>query len=115
MQYAKVKSNTLVDFPYTFEKLQQDNPHTEYDDRFTLLEWYQQTEDAVTNGYNLVEVEQDINIPTIDPITETLSPMDTPILVDNKWVVGWNKITKTESEIESYRAMLAEEAVINGT
>lgn len=114
-QYAKIKSDTLVEFPYTFETLQKDNPHTQYDDRFSLPEWYQQTEDAIITGCSIVEVDENIPFPEMNPITQKLKTMSEPVLIGNKWVLGFEVIDKTQEEITSYQAMLDNEAVINGT
>lgn len=56
MAYAKVNGFLLLKFPYTQMNLNDENPYTRYDNRFTLPEWYAQTAEAVESGNNVVEV-----------------------------------------------------------
>lgn len=106
MQYAKVKSDTVIKFPYTTETLMEENPYTQYDDRFDLLGWYEQTDDAINDGNMLVLVEA-LPIPEFDAATKKIKEASTPTLVDNKWVLGWDILDKTQEEIQQYQTTIA--------
>ena len=92
--YAKINSNTLVKFPYTWEDLLKENPYTKYDNRFDLAGWYIQTEEAAATGNTVVEVhiQQD---PIYDMKTQTIVQR-IPELVSGVWTVGYDVIEKTE-------------------
>ena len=105
MEYVKTHLTTIVKFPYTFNNLQEENPSTNYDNRFTLPEWYAQTEDAITNNYT-VEIVTEDSIPTIDPNTQMLEIMTVPINVAGNWTIGWNIIEKTAEQIQKAQEAL---------
>lgn len=71
MQYAKVNNNTLLEYPYTMVDLHKENPSSSYDNRFSLPEWYSQTEKAVNTGNKIVEVFVE-DAPEIDYIHKEL-------------------------------------------
>jgi hypothetical protein len=91
MQNAKIKAETLLKYPYTFSDLRDENPHTRYDNRFSLSEWYARTEDASVTGASVVEVVF-ANEPEHDKTTHRLIPKDNPELIDGIWVIGWEII-----------------------
>ena len=115
INYAKVKTyNILIQFPYSFTDLKNENPNMEYDDRFDLPQWYAQTQDAITNNCKIVEVFDIIPLPeNYNHLTQTAIKMTLPVLVDNQWVLGWNIFPKTEQEILDYQKYLDNQTLIN--
>lgn len=97
MQYAKIKENNLVVFPYTWITLQEENPNSYYDSRFNLTEWYSKTEDAVNTDSYLVEVTIAIP-PTVDTMTQSVELKSSPELSNEMWTLNWNIRDKTEEE-----------------
>jgi hypothetical protein len=55
--YIKVKNNKIIKFPYTINDLKEDNPFTNYDNRYDVKGWFDKTETALKEGYELVKVE----------------------------------------------------------
>lgn len=89
MIYAEIQNNQIVlKYPYSKTDLHLDNPSSEYDDRFTLVEWYAQTEKASSNNSALVEVAIS-DCPSYDPNMQTAQQASLPELVDDVWTVGW--------------------------
>ena len=84
MEYAKIKDNELVLFPYTRYWLLTDNPDIQYNDRYDLLGWFNQTDAHLLEGYTLEEVVT-VDIPVIDATAEHNLTADQPILVDGVW------------------------------
>jgi hypothetical protein len=97
MIYAKVKNSTLIQYPYGFSELQQDNPYTNFGSNTDVAYWFPQTETALVSGNVLVEVQLETP-PSINPDTETCIQQDTPALVDNTWVLEWTVVPLTEEQ-----------------
>jgi hypothetical protein len=106
--YAKVKTyNIVIQFPYSFTDLRNENPNTEYDDRFDLPQWYAQTQDAIINNCKIVEVFEVIPLPeNYNQFTQNAIKMILPVLLDNQWILGWDIVPKTEQEILDYQKYL---------
>lgn len=101
MLYAKVHGTEVLQFPYTLDTLRSENPYTEYDNRFDVIGWYNQTEDARRDGKSIVEViEQEP--PTINTTSQILEKDSLPSLIDNNWILGWEIIERTADEIAQY-------------
>jgi hypothetical protein len=109
MKYAKIINNSIDIFPYTWETLQSENPHSVFDDRFTLAEWYDQTENSNVSNANVVEVLE-LPIPTIDPNVFNLSPPTIPEFIDGAWVLAWKTTEKTPEEKAAFQALNTEYA-----
>ena len=103
MLYAKVKDSAVLVFPYSEVNLKSENPNSNYDNRFTLAEWYAQTEDAQSNMSCLVEVLEQ-SAPTINLLTQNLQQHTLPTLVDSNWVLSWTVTNKSEEEILAVQA-----------
>lgn len=91
--FIKTHNTTLIKHPYTFADLREENPYTRYDGRFTLPEWYAQTEDAQTTGATVVEVVI-ADQPGYDTETHYLTQHTTPALVDGVWTIGWDIVER---------------------
>jgi len=101
MLYAKVHSAEVLQFPYTLDTLRSENPYTDYDNRFDVIGWYNQTEDARRDGKSIVEViEQDP--PIFNTTTQIIEKESLPSLIDNNWVLSWKIINRSEDEIAQY-------------
>lgn len=93
MTYAKTHDITLIKHPYTFTDLREENPYTRYDGRFTLSEWYAQTDDASATGATVVEVVI-ADQPEYDTATHYLIQQTTPTLIDGVWTIGWDIVER---------------------
>lgn len=105
MQYAKINNGQILKFPYTMEALREDNPTTIYDDRFTVLQWFAQTEEATRDGAEVVEVLDGVQ-PSFDPATQKLSLQDTPVFENGTLVFPWVVIARTQEEIAYYNSVM---------
>lgn len=101
MNYAKINSGEVVHYPYTWDDLLKENPFTRYDDRFTIIDWYSQTEDAGEGNY-LVEVVVEDYPSEVDHRTKKVIRPESPILVDGVWTMRYLIENKTEEEIAQY-------------
>jgi hypothetical protein len=105
--YAKVKNNELVKFPYGFSDLQTDNPHSIFSGVLILLDLFNETEEKLLKGYDLVEVKQ---LPTPKEYNFQLQKAtlnDQPTLNENgEWELGWTISFLSPSEIASERDKL---------
>ena len=97
IQYAKINSSSLLEFPYTWVSLKQENPTSEFDDRFTLEEWYAQTKEAIDTG-NTIVIVQEPNQPQTDFNNYSLIKFQEPALVNGTWVLGWTQVEKSAEE-----------------
>lgn len=88
--YAKIDRSTMqvVKYPYTIHDLEESNPHTSYDDRFSLDEWYAMTDEALKSTTQVVEVETDPE-PEYDPKTQYPVKNDIPNHIDGNWIISW--------------------------
>jgi Phage tail assembly chaperone protein len=103
--YAEVQGSTLIRFPYTHGSLMEENPFTNYGNDPDLMAIFPNTDTAVQNNYELVEVTW-LPAPEIDPKTEKLKRLD-PAQIDGRWVVGWVVRPKTDEELANDTASRA--------
>ena len=106
--YAKVNQNSLVKFPYSWEDLRAENPNTEYDNRYSLPEWYAQTEQAASTGNTVVEVSASYVSPTYDPLTQKSIETNIPSFYNGDWVFLSTIVEKTQAEIDADAIQRAE-------
>jgi hypothetical protein len=84
---AKIKDNVVVVFPYGYDDLQAENPHTRFTGNLDLMELFPQTEEALLRGHELVRVGVEEK-PVIHSFEEaTLA--DLPTLENGNWVLKW--------------------------
>lgn len=95
--YAKQKNGLILKYPYLFQDLQIENPYTLFDGRFSLIEWYLKTEDAINTGAEIVEVV-DAPPPKIDFYQFNMEKNTIPELINNVWQLNWIVKEKTEEE-----------------
>ena len=101
MSYAEVNGTQVVNYPFTFSTLQQENPYTNYGDNQNFTYWFPLTDAAIVNGHTLVQVRQ-LPQPTIDPYTQNAVPNSTPTYVAGEWVDDWTVTQKTPEEQAAY-------------
>lgn len=99
--YAKVNNTELISYPYTWEDIKNDNPFSNYDNRFNLIEWYSKTTEAEENDFSIVEVVI-LDIPIFDIQTQNIERFTNPILVNGVWSLDCHIIEKTEEEVVAY-------------
>lgn len=93
MLHAKTNNTNLIKYPYTFTDLREENPYSRYDGRFTLSEWYAQTDDATATEATVVEVVI-ADQPEYGTATHYLSQKQTPELIDGVWTIGWDIVER---------------------
>ena len=84
---AKIKDNAVVTFPYGYDDLQAENPHTRFTGNIDLMEIFPQTEEATLRGYELARVIVK-DKPIVPPSQEAVLAT-TPTLEDGQWVLDW--------------------------
>jgi hypothetical protein len=89
MLYAKINGDSLLRFPYILQNLHEENNQTSYDNRFDLVGWYKQTEEALRTSYLVVEVNL-IDKPDFDEQTQYLKLKQTPQKINDGWFIGWD-------------------------
>lgn len=94
--YVKVNNTNLIKCPYTFADLREENPYSRYDGRFTLPEWYAQTDEGMSSG-NTVAVVKTAEPPDHDADTQYVEQKSLPELHNGEWVLGWSIIDRPVS------------------
>jgi hypothetical protein len=89
--HAKVNGISLLKYPYSLSDLMDENRFTRYDNRYSLIEWYSKTSEAVENNYRLVEVII-ANPPEHNSDTHYIVQRATPELIDSTWTLRWDII-----------------------
>jgi hypothetical protein len=95
--FAKVQGLTVVKFPFTFLDLKEENPYTNFDNRFSLIEWYEQTENATIENSKLVFVLVE-EPPIFNFNAEQIFKQTVPTFTNGNWVLGWDVVEMTELE-----------------
>jgi hypothetical protein len=98
---AKIKQNEIITYPYATDQLQEDNPYTNFDPSKTVSECFIGTE-ANLAGYELVEVTEDLEIPSHNERNQKVVYSQTPVKVGSNWVIKYNVVAKTAQEIQDY-------------
>lgn len=90
--YAKVNGETLLEYPYDFQELKNENPNTKYkinpgDSEDKIIDFYATSEEAISNpGNEIVRIiEDDVTIPD----GQTIKWAESPSLVDGVWKVEY--------------------------
>jgi len=107
--FAEIKDNVLVEFPYNYDTLLKNNPHTKFSQE-DLLSMYAGT-DANLSGNKLVRITESTP-PIYNTQTQNIFQDAVPKLIDNVWVLGWTinplnteeQTAKTTAQAKSVRA-----------
>jgi hypothetical protein len=103
--YAKIKDNTLIQYPYGFSELQADNPSSNFGS-YSVWDIFPQTDAALVDGFTLVEVSADM-APSYDQRTQNVTRLTQPILRDGVWVLTWVIEEKTAEQLATDTAEMA--------
>ena len=79
--------NGIVNYPYSLQKLREDNPRTSFPSEMN---------ESIMNEWNIHEVRQ---TPKPNDYTKNISE-ETPILVEGVYYQNWIQINATQSEID---------------
>lgn len=93
MLYAKILDKEVIVFPYTISDLKKENKFSTYDNRYTVSDWYKQTEEAQNNKYYVVNVNISSE-PSYNQLTHYISLQNSPKFIDNNWIIGWDVFEK---------------------
>jgi hypothetical protein len=107
---AKIKGNDVLILDYGFKELLEENPHSSFDDRFSLEEWFNSTEAHTVDGYELVDVES-TTPPNYNSNTHTLFQSTTPTVSDGKVIYAWTVVEKNAEELADAAAVFTIPAV----
>ena len=83
--YLRIINNT-IDYPYSLQKLRDDNPYTSFPSEMT---------ESLMNEFNIHEVRQ---TPMPNDYTKNISE-GTPILVEGVYYQNWEETNANDSEI----------------
>jgi hypothetical protein len=101
MLYAKIDSNgNLVKYPYMYQDLLEDNPNTNYDDRFDVYGWFVQTDTHLKENFTLVEVKEEPK-PEINYVTHYLVLNPNPVNKNGEWVFEYEIVGKSQEQIDA--------------
>ena len=87
--YAKIKEGTVIQYPYDFYQLRQDNPNTSFPLDMSVEQY------AKWDIYPVTVEEK----PSFDAIYKELST-STPTLIDGVWTQGWTLLDRNSTQIE---------------
>ena len=79
--------NDIINYPYSLQKLREDNPRTSFPSEMT---------ESIMNEWNIHEVRQ---TPKPNDYTKNISE-ENPILVEGVYYQNWVQINATQSEID---------------
>ena len=102
--YAKIQGTNLIEYPYTWNNLYEENPYTHFGSASNLISTFATTEASVS-GYKIVEVAISSQ-PSYNVATQNYTQNSSPTLENGEWVLGWTITNKTEDEINSYNQTL---------
>jgi len=95
--FAKVKDNTIIQFPYGIDELKIDNPHTKYDNNTDVAVVFPTTESSTIDGCELVGVMTD-EVPIFDAKTQKIVQSQLPFKRNDVWYIGWDIVDLTDEE-----------------
>lgn len=106
MNYAKIKNDVVVKFPFTINDLQIENQSTNFGVVLDRIAVYAETDEGLSGAF-LVKVEE-AEMPTINIPYEYIERKEMPELINGKYVIGWNVIQKSTEETNAILTSIAE-------
>lgn len=94
------RDNAIIAYPYTFNHLQAENPHTNFGSNKDVLHWFPHTAAALELGYRLEPVLQS-PVPEYDARTQYLIS-GLPQERDGQWYTTWIVGTYDAEQQEHY-------------
>ncbi len=99
--FVKVnENNEVVQYPYTYRMLKEDNPNTSFPNP-------QNMSDEAFAGFNMYRVSMRDSI-DYDVPTQELTLADTPVLESGQWYINWVVVDLSEEEITNKSNLKAE-------
>lgn len=90
--YVKTEGETILEFPYSFSQLKNDNPTTSFP---------KSVSDTWLEARSIHKVALQAK-PVWDMRTQKVQENDIPTFVEGVWTLGWSVVEKSETEISSY-------------
>ena len=94
--YAKIKNSQIVQYPYGYSELQNDNPYTNFNGA-NVYDAFQGTDENLA-GAELVEVQIE-QTPTYDDKTQRVVFATSPVFNGGNWVIACTVVSKTSEEL----------------
>lgn len=89
---VKVSNGEIEQYPYTLGELRRDNPNVSFPKNMPT---------HVLEDFGVYRVSA-LDAPSINERTESLRQHTVPTLQDGSWVLGWDVVQKTQSQIDDY-------------
>jgi hypothetical protein len=109
MIYAKVNAEFVIKYPYVNEDLQAENPFTNFDFTNPINELYNNTEDALSTGNQVVVVTIDSTI-NFDPLKKVVQDK-IPSFDGKHWVIASHIVDKTQQEIDDHTPVVGQQVI----
>lgn len=89
MNYAKIKNNQVVKYPYCLTDLHEENPNQNFDPPYDFDALYALTPEGKTGEFSVVFVNYSAE-PVFDSTTQRICiSSNPPYLQNEKWFVDW--------------------------
>lgn len=107
--YAKVNGSSVIVYPYDESTLQSENPNTRFNfGKSSLADLYDGTEDQVSSGCTIVEVEKDI--PDYLAPNKVATYNASPSMTEGgDWVLGYTVSDRDASEVSQAETEVTQE------
>lgn len=110
---AKIKGTEVLILDYGFRNLIEENPHSNFDDRFSLEEWFNSTEACVIDGCELVDVVR-LPPPEYNSLTQKVLQSETPTVSNGQVIYAWTVLEKTAEELAAQENINSAIPAVNG-
>jgi hypothetical protein len=88
--FVKVNNGQAEIYPYTIGRLRKDYPNTSFPKKLSA---------ELLAEYDLYRVDSEPQ-PAYDDKTERVAQNDMPVLIEDKWVIGWTVYQKEQEQID---------------
>lgn len=97
MNYAKVKDDLIIVYPYSFNNLVEENPNTIFPNEY-LADLYRET-DSAKDGSSIVEIVL-LPEPSVNDRINIAKLNSAPTFVNGNWCLDWTIRLKTDTELQ---------------